>query len=178
MLTHGFSAASCYYVTILPELLKHYRIVMFDYLSFGNNPRTGVNRVDITNVDHVEEWLIEYWERWVAKVDLPEKFYLAGHSFGGYMSALYASRNPKRIKKVFFISPANFLDYDPTKIYGVYSFRTDDSPNPPPRRVVRKQLRLFNEGRSIMSLSDNVPACAVKRLVRRRLSRYADEKIT
>jgi pimeloyl-ACP methyl ester carboxylesterase len=118
--------------------MKNYRIVMFDYLSFGNNPRTGENRVDITKIDDVEEWLIEYWERWVEKVDLPDKFYLAGHSFGGYQSALYASRHPDRIKKVFFISPANFETFDPKKEYDIYSFRTDDRPNPPPRWLVRK----------------------------------------
>jgi len=28
-------------VTLLPELMKHYRIVMFDNLSFGSNPKDG-----------------------------------------------------------------------------------------------------------------------------------------
>lgn len=138
MLTHGFGGATVFFVTMIPELIKHFRLVMFDWLSFGNNPRTGENRVDLTKVDDVEEWLIEYWEKWAQKVELPDKFYLSGHSFGGYQCALYASRNPERIKKVFFLSPANFEAYDPNKEYDIYSFRTDDSPNPPPRWLVRK----------------------------------------
>ena len=41
VMTHGFGASSCHFVTILPELMKHFRIVMFDNLSFGMNPKDG-----------------------------------------------------------------------------------------------------------------------------------------
>ena len=41
VLVHGFASASCHFVTYLPELMKHYRIVMFDNLSFGCNPKDG-----------------------------------------------------------------------------------------------------------------------------------------
>jgi pimeloyl-ACP methyl ester carboxylesterase len=51
--------------------------------------------VDLNNVDKVDEWICEYWEKWVQKCKfLPAKFFLAAHSFGGYQAALYASKNP------------------------------------------------------------------------------------
>ena len=36
---------------------------------------------------------------------LPEKFYMGGHSYGGYLSSLYASFRPERIEALFLISP-------------------------------------------------------------------------
>jgi len=36
---------------------------------------------------------------------LPVKFYLAGHSYGGYLASLYASKMPNRIEALFLISP-------------------------------------------------------------------------
>ena len=122
---------------------------MLDNLSFGRNPRDGQFVVDRTNADHIEEWLIEYWERWVEKAQLPAKFLLSAHSFGGYQAALFASRNPHRIKKVLFISPALFETFDPTKEYDVYRFRVDDSNRPPPRWMVNRNIRCLNSHKSL-----------------------------
>jgi len=35
-----------------------------------------------------------------------DKFYLMGHSFGGYISSLYAFKYPHRIGHLFLVSPA------------------------------------------------------------------------
>lgn len=83
-MTHGFGGATAHFVTVIPELMKHYRIVMFDNLSFGSNPRNGQCAVDKSSATKVDDWLVEYWEKWVSMVDLPKKFLLAGHSWGGY----------------------------------------------------------------------------------------------
>ena len=34
-----------------------------------------------------------------------ETFFLAGHSFGGYISGNYALRHPQRVKKLLLLSP-------------------------------------------------------------------------
>ena len=46
-------------------------------------------------------------------LDLPERFFLVGHSMGGYLASLYASQNPRRIKALFCISSAGMETYDP-----------------------------------------------------------------
>lgn len=38
--------------------------------------------------------------------ELPTKFFLHGHSYGGYISSLYACANPHRISALFLNSPA------------------------------------------------------------------------
>lgn len=164
VMTHGFGGATAHFVTTLPELMKHYRIVMFDNLSFGSNPRNGNCLVDRSSVLAVEAWLVEYWERWVDKVDLPKRFLLAAHSFGGYQAALYASKHPERIIKFMGISPANFEPFDQTKTYDPYSFRTDDSNRPPPRWQTNMSMRCIrSEDRSMCSLLDIVPERMVRR---------------
>ena len=40
IMTHGFGLSSMFFAHILPDLAKHYRIVMFDNLAQGLNTRT------------------------------------------------------------------------------------------------------------------------------------------
>ena len=37
LMTHGYAMSSVFFNRIMPELAKHYRIVLFDNLSFGLN---------------------------------------------------------------------------------------------------------------------------------------------
>ena len=45
VLTHGYGGASCHFVLLVRELMRQYRVVMFDNLSFGGNPRDGECKV-------------------------------------------------------------------------------------------------------------------------------------
>ena len=51
---------------------------------------------------------------------LPEKFYLHGHSYGGYICALFACAHPDRIAALFLNSAIGAepepKEYDPMKI--------------------------------------------------------------
>ena len=85
VLAHGFGSASCHLVLLTRELMKHYKVILFDNLSFGMNSRQGQSSANRLNCDEIDAWLAEYWQRWVdACPGLPQKFYLAGHSFGAY----------------------------------------------------------------------------------------------
>ena len=52
--------------------------------------------------------------------ELPEKFYLHGHSYGGYISSIFACVHPERISGLFLNSAIGAepepSDYDPMKI--------------------------------------------------------------
>jgi pimeloyl-ACP methyl ester carboxylesterase len=41
VMTHGFGSATCHFVLLINSLIQHFRIVLFDNLSFGMNPRDG-----------------------------------------------------------------------------------------------------------------------------------------
>ena len=80
---------------------------MFDNLSFGANTRLQKSYAQ-DSAESSEKWCLDHIERWVEAMgsELPEKFFLAGHSRGGFMSGLYASQHPERILKLFMISPS------------------------------------------------------------------------
>ena len=49
-----------------------------------------------------------YLEDWRVAMGKLRGFYLAGHSFGGYIAGIYAKKYPQHIRKVVFISPIGF----------------------------------------------------------------------
>ena len=50
-----------------------------------------------------------WFEKWVEEMtqggDLPGKFFIKAHSYGGYLCSIYASRNPHRVQALFLNSP-------------------------------------------------------------------------
>ena len=60
----------------------------------------------------------------------------------GRAQAAATSARPVHDKSVVLLfmqgGPSQFETFDPKKEYDIYSFRTDDRPNPPPRWLVRK----------------------------------------
>jgi pimeloyl-ACP methyl ester carboxylesterase len=110
--------------------------------------------------------------KWVeACGELPRKFYLAGHSFGGYQAAQFASKYPERVSKVLFISPPNFVNFDPEN-YNPYVCRLDDNPNPPPRWLVNRAMRNTRRDRPLYASLDWIPGCILLWLLRRKCRQY------
>lgn len=56
---------------------------------------------------------MDFMNKSMNALDLPSQFYLLGHSMGGYLSSLYASQNPRRVKALFCVSAAGMETYDP-----------------------------------------------------------------
>ena len=52
--------------------------------------------------------------------EIPEKFFLAGHSYGGFISSLFACAHPHRINGLFLNSPIGAEtepeDFDPLAV--------------------------------------------------------------
>ena len=76
---------------------------MFDTMSWGLNTRPK-ECSGIVSSDAAEQWQIEWTEKVMETLELPEKFFASGHSHGGWLMSLYASRNPDRIEALFLIS--------------------------------------------------------------------------
>ena len=49
-------------------------------------------------------------EEWRKALSI-DKFYLVGHSFGGYLGTCYAEKYPDRIEKLILVSPAGTSEY-------------------------------------------------------------------
>ena len=56
--------------------------------------------------DEADDYFVDFIEKWRISVGNLKDFYLAGHSFGGYICGHYAYRYPQNIKKLLMLSPA------------------------------------------------------------------------
>lgn len=76
---------------------KGYRVYIPDLPGFGSNP--APNRP--WSAEDYAEWI----HQWTEKQNL-SKFYLAGHSFGGGVAAVFAAKYPKKVMKLILIASA------------------------------------------------------------------------
>ena len=50
-------------------------------------------------------YFVEYLEKWRVEMGNIKDFYLAGHSFGGYIVGNYASKYHQYVRKLLLLSP-------------------------------------------------------------------------
>ncbi|CDW82640.1 UNKNOWN [Stylonychia lemnae] len=81
VLIHGYGGSGIMFWQIIKPLADKYNLFVLDVLGYGGS------------------------KLWRKQIDL-EKFILVGHSFGGYLCGIYASRYPYRVKKLQLLSPA------------------------------------------------------------------------
>ena len=81
------------FANLLGALAKHYNLVLFDNCGWGLNTRLSESD-GMTSKDAAFNWLKTFICRAIDGMDLPEKFLLAGHSYGGWLVYLYATQRP------------------------------------------------------------------------------------
>ena len=122
VMTHGYASFAVSHFMIMKELAEHFRVIMFDNSSWGANTRliecSGLESSQAAN-RYLLSWLVAFFT--AIDGELPEKYYLYGHSNGGYQLGLYASQHPQRVAKLFLNSPSgtrplpDLRVYDPSK---------------------------------------------------------------
>ena len=110
-MTHGYMSQCTTFLTLLPKLAKHYDIVLFDNCGWGLNTRLDACS-GLKDREAATYWLEQFILQAIDAMELPEQFYLAAHSFGCYLSMIYASKRPQRVKALFLMSPIGAEIYD------------------------------------------------------------------
>jgi len=72
---------------------------------------------------------VEFIENWRIKIGELTNFYLAGHSFGGYICGHYAYRYPQHLKKVLMLSPAGIVEMPPDFDISKMKFKNGKKPS-------------------------------------------------
>ena len=88
--THGFIAPMVMYFSTMARLAEKYRLVMFDNCCKGLNTKLSES-AGLESPEAAEQWVLEFITRTIDALDLPDKFLLAGHSYGAYLASLYAT---------------------------------------------------------------------------------------
>ena len=91
VLFHGYGGSGIIFYKIIAPLAEMYHVILVDIIGMGASSRPTF---DVTNADEADEYFVNFIEKWrLAFGDLKD-FFLAGHSFGGYICGHYASKYP------------------------------------------------------------------------------------
>ena len=101
VLLHGFAGSSVLYYPMLRELSNKYKVHCLDFIGMGLSSK---EKFECKTTEETLDFLVESIEKW-REAEGIEKFHLAGHSFGGYISGQYALRYPDRVTKISLMSP-------------------------------------------------------------------------
>ena len=110
--THGMVSASVLFFSYFARFVDDYQIVLFDNCSKGGNTKLNETAA-IESPEAAEKWVSEFMIKTIDALELPDKFLISGHSYGGWLAALYASLRPERIESMFLVSPCYMQPYDP-----------------------------------------------------------------
>ena len=90
VLLHGNMAQFIGFFRMNKLLSEKYRLVGFDLWNLGLNTRS-TSKAAHQSVETADKWMVDFLIQAIDSMDLPDKFFLAGHSLGGYAAQLYAS---------------------------------------------------------------------------------------
>ncbi|WP_203337514.1 alpha/beta fold hydrolase [Nocardioides limicola] len=110
----GASAIANYHQN-LPELAKHFRVVLPDQPGFGGSYRPSQEELDEKSITQIAvDQLTE------AFGDLGvERFHLLGNSLGGAAAIAFAQQHPDRVERLLLMAPGGgWLPFGPTPTEG------------------------------------------------------------
>lgn len=109
VLVHGYGAALGLFYNNFDGLTQRSNVNLhaLDMLGYGLSSRPKLPSFhgnSLADVNNVEDFFLDSMEKWRQEKKI-DKFHLIGHSFGGYLSALYALKYPTHVDKLILVSP-------------------------------------------------------------------------
>jgi pimeloyl-ACP methyl ester carboxylesterase len=98
VLMHALFATATSWYRNVESLSKHFRTYAVDVIGEANQSRPACR---VTTQEEMAHWFGELLDQLGV-----QQTYLVGNSYGGFMSAYYAMRMPKRVRRLVLIGPA------------------------------------------------------------------------
>ena len=111
VLVHGYGGSGALFYNIIKKLTKHFKLILIDLIGMGGSSRPANFDADKMTAQQATDYMVDHIEAWRAEMNLTG-FYLAAHSFGGYICGHYALKHHQHIKKLLLLSPIG-CNYDP-----------------------------------------------------------------
>ena len=89
---HGYGASGALFYKVMQGLTQKFQVFFVDIIGMGGSSRSQ----DFDKKAGYQEmlsYIVTYLERWRQRIGL-NKFYLTGHSFGGFIAGHYACAYP------------------------------------------------------------------------------------
>lgn len=98
---HGFMGDGSCWLPLMHQLHDQYRCIGLDLLGFGDSTKPMIQYNIAKEVEFVRQ---------VVEALQLERFYLLGHSFGGWVASAYALQYPASVKGLILAAPAGIRD--------------------------------------------------------------------
>jgi len=108
ILLHGYSGSLVLFYPMLKQLSERYNVYCIDFLGMGLSSRPEFK---CSTPEEAIQYFVETFEKWRKAMNI-KKYYLGGHSFGGYIAALCAYKNRKGLKGLYLLSPIGVTGED------------------------------------------------------------------
>jgi pimeloyl-ACP methyl ester carboxylesterase len=102
VMLHGIATSSASWSYLIPYLSQDFKCVTIDLLGFGGSPKP--DWYSYTPDEHVKN--IQYT---ISKLKIKGPFILVGHSMGSLLALHYARKHPKKISRLYLLSPPVYL---------------------------------------------------------------------
>ena len=110
VIVHGVASGSLVWIDCFEDLSKHYDIYCLDIPGFGRSetPMSLRFASDSKDVVVIDNLLSLFLSNYILALGL-ERPFVMGHSFGGHLALIFASRYPEMTSGVILCDPAGIL---------------------------------------------------------------------
>jgi 2-succinyl-6-hydroxy-2,4-cyclohexadiene-1-carboxylate synthase len=91
VILHGYGGSGLLFYKIMKPLSEHFHCIFIDILGMGASSRP---KFEVQTAREADIFFVDFLEKWRVAFDNLKGFFLAGHSFGGYICGHYALRYP------------------------------------------------------------------------------------
>jgi len=112
ILLHGYSGSLILFYNLLKDLSRRFHVFCIDFLGMGLSSRPEFK---CTTPEETIQYFVESCDRW-RKVMKIKRYYIGGHSFGGYIAAAWPYLNKKGVKGVYLMSPTGVSESDDNEV--------------------------------------------------------------
>jgi abhydrolase domain-containing protein 5 len=106
VLIHGYCGSLVLFYPILKDLCTRFKVYCVDLLGLGLSSRPDFT---CTSTEETLNYFVDSLEEWRKALNL-KKFYMGGHSFGGYISVQYALKYSNRVNGLYLFSPTGVTE--------------------------------------------------------------------
>ncbi len=102
ILVHGFGGSGSLYYKVMKGLAENFYLIVIDMIGMGSSSRP---EWQCNNGAEADNFFVEHIEKWRINMGNISDFFIAAHSYGGYIFGTYAARYPQHVRKLILLTP-------------------------------------------------------------------------
>ena len=117
VLVHGISSGSALWLETVDYLTTVFNVYLLDLPGWGRTPAPDCLEHE-TSPDAIRDMHVDYLRGWLDAVHVKSPI-LVGHSFGGWISTMFAGRYPSMVRQLLLVSPHGLFPLMPIESFEI-----------------------------------------------------------